>query len=198
VSELHSPNEPLQLFETWYQEALETEPRVAEAMQLATVDERGRPTIRTVLMKSFSDNGMAFYTNFASRKASDIQHLPNVAACFHWKDLERQVIIEGSAVRLTRTEDEAYFATRDRGSQIGAWVSQQSKTLHDWAELEQAVTETSARFQGKNVPCPLFWGGYRLKPDSFEFWQGRRDRLHVRRVFERSQEGGWAQRLLWP
>jgi len=190
--------DPLGLFKTWYQAAIDTEPRVAEAMQLATVDEQGQPTVRTVLMKGFCEQGLVFYTNFASRKALNIQTRPNAAACFHWKDLERQVIVEGQVTRLSRAEDEAYFATRDRGSQIGAWASRQSNALADWQTLQQAVEATKRRFLGQEVPCPDFWGGYRLNPASFEFWQGREDRLHVRRLFETRSDGEWVQRLLWP
>ena len=189
---------PFSLFESWFEEAVATEPRVAEAMQLGTADDQGQPTVRTVLMKDFSEQGLSFFTNLLSRKARHLGSRPVASACFHWKVLERQVIIEGSVVRLSRAQDERYFATRDRGSQLGAWASEQSQSLASAELMQQAVADAAARFHGEDVPCPPFWGGYRLIPNAFEFWQGREDRLHIRRLFERSSDGQWAQRLLWP
>ena len=167
-------------------------------MALATADPEGRPSVRMVLLKDFDDDGFVFYTNLESRKAGQLRANPWAALCFHWQPLQAQVRIEGSVEPVNDEEADAYFATRLRGSQIGAWASLQSQRLKSYAELEQRVLDIEQRFAGGEVPRPPFWSGYRLVPDLMEFWSGRPNRLHERELFERSPDGGWVVRMLYP
>lgn len=187
---------PFSLFEAWFAEARESEPDVPNAMQLATLSE-GRPQVRTVLLKGHDERGFVFYTNYASRKARAIEESPNVAVVFHWKSLQRQVHVSGTAERVSQETSDAYFATRPRGSQLGAWASAQSTIIPDPAELVQHAAEAEARFAGSEVPRPPHWGGYRIEPEQFEFWQGQPSRLHDRLRFSRV-EGVWARHWLAP
>ena len=184
-------------FTAWYTEAVATEPRVPDAMQVATVDAQGRPTLRTVLMKDHDAEGFTFYTNLGSRKATQLTQNAALSACFHWKSLERQVIIDGTVTAVDDAVADAYFASRPRGSQIGAWASRQSAALDSRATLHQAMADATARFGDGPVPRPPFWSGYRIAPQRVEFWQGREDRLHERTVFTRTATG-WTTGLCYP
>lgn len=188
---------PIDAFAQWYAEAQATEPRVPDAAQIATVDAEGRPSVRTVLVKGFSPAGFDFFTNHGSRKARQLAATGRAALCFHWKTLERQVLAEGPVQRLSEAESDAYFATRPRGSQVGAWASRQSEELASWRDLEAAVEETARRFEGRDVPRPPFWGGYRLLPERVELWQGRADRLHERTLYLRDGDT-WTRHMLFP
>ena len=189
--------DPFQLFDAWYAEARETELNDSNAMALATADGEGRPAVRMVLLKGHGPDGFVFYTNRESRKAADIAANPQAALLFHWKSLRRQIRIEGALTLATDVESDAYFASRHRDSQLGAWASDQSRPLDDRATFEARFAEVQARFEGGAVPRPPHWGGYRLTPDRIEFWQDREHRLHERRVFVRAG-GGWNEGLLYP
>ncbi len=184
------PSDPMEFFVRWLAEAQAREPRVATAMQLATVSgTTGHPSIRTVLLKGWGPEGLVFYTNLESRKAVELDEVSDAALCFHWKSLERQVTVEGRVERVSDQDADVYFDTRPRGSKLGAWASQQSRPRQD-GELEARLAEVTARFQGGQVSRPPFWGGYCLVPTRYEFWQGYADRLHDRQVYQRS-EAGW-------
>lgn len=187
----------LDTFRAWYADAERAEPRVPDAMQVATVDPHGRPSVRTVLLKDADVDGFVFYTNTGSQKALELAVNPRVAAVLHWKSLERQVRIDGHAERVPDAVADAYWVTRPRGSQLGAWASRQSEVLDDRSTLVQRLDAVTARFDGEPVPRPPFWTGYCIEPDRIEFWQGRPDRLHDRIVFV-AVPGGWLQRRLYP
>lgn len=189
--------DPVDLFGQWFDAARKAGILLPEAMTLATASADGAPSARMVLLKGFGEDGFEFYTNLGSRKADELTANPRAALCFHWGVLQRQVRIEGGITRLSRETSAAYFRTRARGSQIGAWASRQSQPLGDREMLAQRVREIEKRFEGEDVPLPDFWGGYRLDPQRIEFWQGRADRLHDRLVFQR-EEDGWSTRRLHP
>ena len=168
------------------------------AMVVATVDTQGRPSGRTVLLKGVDERGFTFFTNYQSRKGQELEENPNAALVFYWPDLERQVTVAGEVTKVSREESEAYFHSRPRGSQIGAWASRQSSILQSRSELEQAEKDFETRFAGKPVPLPPHWGGYRLVPDRIEFWQGRSSRLHDRFQFVRNNDGTWSVNRLSP
>jgi len=190
-----TPNDPFALFDAWYAEAQQAEPRDANAMTLATQGAGGRPDARTVLMKERDADGFVFYTNLQSKKAQDLTHRAQAALLFFWKSLGRQIRIQGAVAPVDPAVSDAYFASRTRGSQIGAWASPQSKPIDGRADLEARVAEIEARFQGGAVPRPDFWGGYRLTPQRFEFWQEGPHRLHDREVYVRDGVGWTGQRL---
>ena len=191
-------DDPIVQFETWFRYACETVSLDPNAVVLSTVDSRQRPSSRTVLLKSFDENGFVFYTNFESKKAEQITHNPWVSLLFFWADAARQVKIRGTAEKLPTKESLAYFLTRPRGSQIGAWVSAQSSVISSRSLLESKFQEIRDKFRDKDVPLPSFWGGYRVVPDQIEFWQGRRNRLHDRFQYTRQDDGSWAIERLAP
>ena len=189
--------DPIELFGQWFDAARKAGILLPEAMTLATASADGAPSARMVLLKGFGDDGFEFYTNFGSRKADELIANPRAALCFHWGVLQRQVRVEGDVTRLDRKTSAAYFRTRARGSQIGAWASRQSQPLEERELLERRVREMEKRFEGGEVPLPDFWGGFRLHPQHIEFWQGRSDRLHDRLLFRREGDG-WGSRRLHP
>jgi pyridoxamine 5'-phosphate oxidase len=190
-------DDPFELFGAWYTEARGTEINDSNAMALATADGAGRPAMRMVLLKGHGPDGFVFYTNRESRKAADIAANPQAALLFHWKSLRRQIRIEGALTHVSDAESDAYFASRSRDSQLGAWASDQSRPLDARATFEARFAEVQARFEGGAVSRPPHWGGYRLTPDRIEFWQDREHRLHERRLFVRAG-GGWDEGLLYP
>lgn len=189
--------DPFALFDAWYAEARTTELNDSNAMALATVGAGGQPSLRMVLLKGHGPEGFTFYTNRESRKAGELDATPRAALLFHWKSLRRQIRIEGPVGRVTDAESDAYFATRSRDSQLGAWASDQSRPLPGRARFEARFAEMQARFDGGDVPRPPHWGGYRVAPERIEFWNDREHRLHERRVFTRSGDS-WIEGLLYP
>ena len=188
---------PFLQFEKWFKEAKEVEP-IPNAMSLATVRPSGAPTIRTVLLKQFNVNGFVFFTNFKSSKAQQITENPNVAILFNWVALERQVSINGIAEKIETIESLKYFLTRPRGSQLGAWVSDQHSVLSSRKILEMKLVEIKRKFADGKIPLPNFWGGFRIKPESFEFWQGRPNRLHDRFLYSIIDDESWVVERLAP
>lgn len=189
--------DPFALFDQWFAEAKASEPNDPEAMALATADAGGNPSLRMVLMKGHGPDGFVFYTNEQSAKGGQLAQNPRAALLFHWKSVRRQVRIEGVVAPVSSEEADAYFATRSRDSQLGAWASDQSRPLESRSVFEARYEEMKQRFEGKEVPRPPYWGGFRLRPISFEFWQDRPHRLHDRRVFARTAER-WSEGLLYP
>jgi pyridoxamine 5'-phosphate oxidase len=189
--------DPLQQFERWFAEAREAGLAVPEAMALATATPDGRPSVRMVLMKNADERGFDFYTHYESRKGGELAANPHAALLFHWQPLGRQVRVEGRVVRIAPAECEAYFVTRPLESRLAAWASPQSRTLESREELERLYDGAKKRFQGKEVPLPPHWGGFRLEPDAYEFWQHGDDRLHDRVRYER-EDPAWRRELLGP
>jgi pyridoxamine 5'-phosphate oxidase len=190
--------DPLVQFHAWFAEAERTGLRVPEAMALATATPDGLPSVRMVLLKGADERGFAFYTNYESRKGRELEANPQAALLFHWDPLGRQVRVEGTVERVGREESAAYFRTRPRGSMLAAWVSPQSEPLADRDELEDAVRRAAARFEGADVPLPSHWGGLRLVPARYEFWQHRDDRLHDRIRYEPGDDAAWRRVRLAP
>lgn len=188
---------PFVQFDRWFREAMKVEAMDPNAMSIATVDGHGQPSLRTVLLKQYGEDGFVFYTNLGSRKARDLAGNPRVALLFYWHEVHRQVKIQGIASRNSVAEDARYFMRRPRDSQLGAWVSRQSSRISARALLESKFAEMKERFANGEVPLPTFWGGYRVVPDSIEFWQGRENRLHDRFRFDR-EDGGWHVSRLAP
>ena len=188
--------DPHALFELWMRDAEASEPNDPNAVALATVDARGQPSVRMVLLKGH-DDGFIFYTNQTSRKAGELAITARAGLLFHWKSLRKQVRVEGPVTPVTGAEADAYFATRGRLSRLGAWASDQSSLLADRATLEARLAEVTARFEGKDVPRPPHWSGYRVTPETIEFWEDGDHRLHNRRLFTRVADG-WTEGLLYP
>ena len=190
-------DDPHALFEEWLAEAKLSEPNDPTAMALATATPAGLPSVRMVLLKGHDARGFTFYTNLDSRKGGELAGNPNAALLFHWKSLRRQVRVEGPVEAVADEEADAYFASRGRDSQLGAWASDQSRPLDVRATFEARFQEMSARFDGKDVPRPPRWSGFRVVPERIEFWSDRAHRLHERRLFTRSGSN-WSQGLLYP
>ena len=182
--------DPIIQFESWFKEAKKSEP-IPTAMSLSTVNYNGEPTLRTVLLKLFDKKGFVFFTNYKSRKADHITDNPNVAVLFNWVALERQVSITGVAEKIKTKESKKYFKSRPRGSQLGAWVSDQSSVLSSRGILELKLEEMKRKFSDGEIPLPDFWGGYRIIPKTFEFWQGRPNRLHDRFIYSKISNEIW-------
>ncbi len=191
--------DPFQQFAEWFREAEIAVPVDPNAMILSTVGTNGRPSSRVVLLKGFDADGFVFYGSLGSQKFRELRANPWAALNFHWKPLEKQVRIEGSAAQVSDAEADAYFATRPRGSQIGAWASRQSEPLSSREELEARVREVEARYAGVEVPRPRHWSGFRLAPDRIEFWKSAPFRLHDRELFRRPHPGApWTVERLYP
>lgn len=189
--------DPFKQFEKWFKQACEVDVVDANAMSLATVSAEGKPTLRTVLLKTFDSNGFVFFTNYYSQKSKQIEANPNVAILFPWTELERQIEITGKAERISTAESLKYIATRPRGSQLGAWVSRQSTTISSRKVLLDRLGKLKDRFAHGQIPTPDFWGGYRIVPEAIEFWQGRENRLHDRFEYRR-EEDKWSLHRLAP
>ncbi|HCP01492.1 MAG: pyridoxamine 5'-phosphate oxidase [Alphaproteobacteria bacterium] len=192
-----SETDPFRKFNIWFEAAVATEPKLPQAMTLATVSADGRPSTRMVLLKDHGPQGFVFYTNLKSSKGRDLRTNSNASLCFHWKSLGRQVRIDGSAILVSDEEADAYFASRPRGSQIGAWASEQSAPVNTRDMLEARVRDIMAAYEGCDVPRPPHWSGFRVTPARIEFWQDRPDRLHDRELFE-CDGGNWHAIRLQP
>ena len=190
--------DPFAQFELWFKQTEEAGYRMPNTMSLATVSSDGQPSQRLVLLKFFDEKGFVFFTNYESRKAKEMIENPKVALLFPWHDLGRQVRINGRAEKVNMAESAKYFLTRPKGSQLGAWVSNQSSVISSRQMLMSKLEEIKSKFKNKEVPLPSFWGGYRVVPDSFEFWQGRKSRLHDRFRYLSQEREGWKIERLAP
>lgn len=197
IAEADAGRDPIDLFNDWFKVAREAGILLPESFALATATPDGTPSVRMVLVKAVDQRGFVFYTNYESRKAAELEANPRAALCFHWSVLQRQVRVEGWVERVPAEESRAYFATRARGSRVGAWASHQSQPLSSRAELEERFMKFEREFEGADVPLPPFWGGYLLRPDRIEFWQGKADRLHERLLFQRAGDR-WDTVRLYP
>ncbi|WP_113154512.1 pyridoxamine 5'-phosphate oxidase [Nitratireductor sp. OM-1] len=191
-------SEPFRLFAEWLEDATKSEPNDPNALALATVDPDGMPNVRMVLLKGFDERGFVFYTNFESAKGGEILSAEKAAMCFHWKSLRRQVRIRGPVEQVSDAEADEYYASRPRGSRIGAWASKQSRPLESRFALEKAVAEYTAKYAVGAIPRPAHWSGFRIVPSQIEFWHDRPFRLHDRVVFTRNDQGAWQTKRLYP
>ena len=190
--------DPIVQFSDWFNDAKSMEVKNPEAMTLATATSDGRPSARMVLLKEFSTEGFIFYTNLNSNKALELSENSQAALCFYWRLISRQVRIEGPVIRVSEGRADAYFSSRSRGSQIGAWASDQSRTLINRNLLEQRVKDYESKFSGVEVPRPSFWSGYQLKPELIEFWTERDNRTHERQLYKFDKNGVWQVSSLYP
>ena len=189
--------DPIEIFREWFAAAREAGVFLPESMAVATATPGGAPSVRMLLLKGVDDRGFVFFGNYGSRKGAELDANPRASLCFHWAFLERQVRVEGRVERVSPEESRAYYASRARGSRIGAWASRQSHPLGHRSELEERVRRFDREYPGDDVPLPPFWGGYLLRPDVIEFWQGKANRLHERLEFRRDGDR-WATRRLYP
>ncbi len=196
-SDLELGPDPVQVFCSWYDQAVAAPDPFPDAMTLATATADGKPSARVVLYKGLSDEALRFFTNYTSRKARELAQNPFVAAVFHWTSLTRQVRVEGRVEALSEAESEAYFQSRQRESQLGAWASPQSQVISDRDVLDAGYRAIEARYAGREIPRPAHWGGYRIIASSYEFWWGRAHRLHDRMLYRRAGDG-WTRSLLAP
>lgn len=189
--------DPFEKFKQWFEEASAAED-MAEAMSIATVDEQGRPSSRMVLLKDHGPDGFTFYTNLESRKGQELKNNQNMAFCFHWKSLSRQIRIEGAVNPVSDEDADAYFASRPKDSQIGTWASKQSQPMKGRFEFEARILKYTAKFGLGKVPRPPFWSGFRMSPRRIEFWQDRKFRLHDRHIYNKNDQGSWDFETLYP
>ena len=197
LSESDVDPDPVEQFRRWFDEALEADLHEPNAMTVATAAPDGRPSARVVLLKVFDERGFVFYTNYEGRKGRELEENPRAALLFYWGELERQVRIEGTVSRTSEGESDAYYASRPRGSRLGAWASEQSRAVEGREVLEGRARDLEVEYEGREVPRPAFWGGYRVEPEVVEFWQGRESRLHDRISYRRG-DGGWEIERLQP
>ena len=197
LSEGGAESDPIAQFARWYEEALAAVKPLPDAVALATATRAGHPSLRMVLLKDFDAHGFVFYTNYRSRKGRELARNARASLLFYWGELERQVRVDGSAAKVTARESDEYFATRPRGSQLSAWASAQSEVVASRAALERRFAAFARKYPGA-VPRPPHWGGYRLVPETIEFWQGREDRLHDRILYRRGPRGRWVTERLAP
>jgi len=190
--------DPVAQFRAWFEETLAANLHEPNAMTLATATPDGRPSARVVLLKGFDEQGFVFYTNYEGRKARELEANTHAALVFYWGELERQVRLEGRVSRLSEEESDAYYASRPRGSRLGAWASEQSRPVESRDVLEARLRALEREYEGRDIPRPPFWGGYSLEPEAVEFWQGRENRLHDRLVYRRTDAGGWEVQRLQP
>ena len=195
LDESDADADPIEQFRKWFDEALAADLHEPNAMTLATATPDGKPSARVVLLKGFDARGFVFYTNYEGRKGRELAENPRAALVFYWGELERQVRAEGRVWRVLEEESDAYYASRPRGSRLGAWASAQSRSVERRELVEERLRELEREYAGREVPRPPFWGGYRVEPEEIEFWQGRENRLHDRLVYRRSSDGWRIERL---
>ena len=198
LTESAADPDPIAQFRRWFDTAIGADLHEPNAMTLATATPEGRPSARIVLLKGFDERGFVFYTSYEGRKSEEIEANPRCALVFYWGELERQVRVEGGVSRIPEEESDEYFGSRPRGSQLGAWASEQSRPVEGRDPLEERLRNLEAEYEGREVLRPPFWGGYRVEPEVIEFWQGRENRLHDRLVYRRSDDDGWSRKRLQP